>query len=123
MLSLGYVIGGAAGTAALLFRGQWHWGKTETVCAVGAAVSMMVWKKLGPKKGLVVSAIAITMAGIPALSEAWQTHNRESWWLWTIIAFCCLLTTIGAERWTLQDRLFPIVSMIFNGTMAVLVLL
>ncbi|MEK7390809.1 MAG: hypothetical protein AAB635_01590 [Patescibacteria group bacterium] len=121
-LPAGYTLGAFLVTLILLTRGVWHWGTVETISAIGATAATACWWKLGPKSAIIASTLAMTLAGIPAMNDAWFRPDPASWWLWGGVAFSCALSCYGAKAWTIEERFFPCSSFIFNTTMTILVL-
>lgn len=121
VLSAGATLGVVFVTLMLLSSGEWHWGIVETICVIGAIAATIIWKKRGPKRGVIAIVIAMNVAGLPNMYDTYLAPNPESWWLWTGLTLACLLSGIGAEKWTIQDRLFPVVNFFFNLAMLILV--
>lgn len=117
-LPAGFTLGASLVTIILLTRGVWHWGTVETISAIGAAVATICWWKLGPKSAVVASTFAMTIAGLPAMHDAWFQPNPASWWLWGGVSLSCY----GAKAWTIEDRFLPCASFMFNTSMMILVL-
>lgn len=118
----GWTLGACLVALMLLARGEWSWGTIETTSAVGVAISLFCSWKLEPKSAIIASVFAMTIAGIPAIHDAWFHPNPVSWWLWGGTAFSCTLSCYGAKAWTIEDRFIPCASFIFNTAMTILVL-
>lgn len=121
-LPAGYTLGSFLVTAIIISRGDWQWGIVETISIIGVLVAIIFWKKSGPRSAIVVSTLAMTVAGIPAMRDAWLAPDPGSWWLWGGVAFSCILSCYGAKAWTIEDRFMPCASLVFNITMMVFVL-
>lgn len=121
MLSAGATLGVIFVTLVLLSKGQWQWGLVETLCTIGAVVGTAIWIWLGPKRGVIAIVVAMNVAGLPNMYDTYLAPNPESWWLWAGLTLACLLAALGAEKWTVQDRLFPVVNFVFNLAMLILV--
>ncbi len=121
-LPAGYVIGAFLVTLMLSLKGMWHWGLVETISAIGAGIAAICWWKLGPKSAVIACTLAMTIAGIPAMYDAWTNPNPASWWLWGGVSLSCVLSCYGAKAWTIEDRFLPCCSFVFNTTMMILVL-
>ena len=121
-LPAGFVLSAFLVTIILLMKGVWRWDTIETISAIGIAVSLVCWWKLGAKPAIVASTIATVIAGIPAMHDAWVLPEPSSWWLWSGIAFGCVLSIYGAKKWSIEDRLFPCSTFVFGVIMTILVL-
>jgi hypothetical protein len=121
-LPAGYTLGSILIIALILLRGEWQFGLVETLSSCGVIVTVIVWKRSGPKLAVIASTLGLTIAGIPGMYDAWLQPNRESWWLWGGVAFSCIFSCYGAKAWTIEDRFLPCASFIFNITMMILVL-
>lgn len=121
-LPAGFVLGASIVAIILLTRGVWGWGVVETISAIGATIAIVCWWKLGPKSAIVASVLAMTIAGIPAMHDAWVLPDPSSWWLWGGVAFSALLSCYGAKKWTVEECFLPSASFAFNIAMTILVL-
>lgn len=119
---MGYTLGSILVTIIILTKGEWHWGLVETIALIGVTIATIFWVKAGPKSAVIASTLAMTIAGIPAIYDAWFQPDYGSWWLWGGVAFSCILTCYGAKAWTIEDRFFPCASFIFNIGMMILML-
>ena len=109
-------------TAVLLWKGVWQWGMVETVSVVGVGLSLLLWKKLGPKWAIIMGVAAMNIAGWPAIYDAYINPNPLSWWMWFSVGIAAILTSIAAEKWSIEDRLFPVEAIFFNMIMFSLVI-
>lgn len=121
-LAIGFTFGASLVTIIILTKGMWHWGTVETISAIGAGIATICWLKLGPRSAIIASTIAMIVAGIPSIHDAWVQPNPVSWWLWGGVAFSCVLSCYGAKSWTIEERFLPCTSFFFNATMTFLVL-
>lgn len=122
-LPAGFTVGAVFVTSILLFRGSWQWTMVETLSAVGVAVSVLVWKTAGAKVGVIASTLAMNMAGIPAMWMAFQHPDINTCWYWSVATAACIFSIVGAKSWTIEERFFPVNSLVFQAIMAVLALL
>jgi len=107
----------------LFSKSGWKWGFVETVSAVGSGIALVVWRKLGPRSAIVAIVVAMVISSIPAVRDAWGQINSEGWWYWAGISFCSVLSCYGAKAWTIEDRLFPVASFVFNLGMTTILFL
>ena len=122
-LSAGATAGVVLVTLILLAKGEWHVGLVEMICIIGVLVSTIVWKLQGPKRGVVAIVVAMTLAGLPNMYDTFLAPSSESWFLWGGLTLACILAALSAEKWTIEDRLYPVTLGIFNFIMLVLVFL
>ena len=118
----GFVLGACLVTIILLMKGVWRWDTIETISAIGIAIALVCWWKLGAKFAIVASTIATVIAGIPAMHDAWLQPNHASWWLWSGITFGCTFSLYGVKKWSIEDHLFPCSTFVFGVIMTILVL-
>lgn len=121
-LPAGYTVGSILVIIIILSRGEWHFGLIEAIATAGVFLAILIWKISGPKLAVIASTLAMTVAGIPAMYDAFLSPDPGSWWLWGGIALSCILSCYGAKGWTIEDRFFPCSSLIFNLSMLILVL-
>lgn len=121
-LPIGYTLGSILVTIIIITKGEWQWGLVETISVIGVMIALIIWKKSGPKFAVIASTLTLTIAGIPAMYDAWLYPDPASWWLWGGVALSCILTCYGARAWTIEDRFLPCASFIFNASMMIFVL-
>lgn len=122
-LPTGWAVGAACVTLTLLFRGNWQWTYVETLTVTVVTIATIIWKTSGPKAAVIALTIAMTVAGIPSVAVAWQTHDSSGWWMWASVVLSCIFTLAGTEKWTVEERFLPTASLIFNSLMTILVLI
>lgn len=122
-LPLGFAFGAILVICILFSKSGWKWGFVETVSAVGSGIALVVWRKLGPRSAIVAIVVAMVISSIPAVRDAWGQINSEGWWYWAGISFCSVLSCYGAKAWTIEDRLFPVASFVFNLGMTTILFL
>lgn len=120
-LPAGFFLGALFVTIILLTKGVWQWRTIETISAIGTAIASLCWWKMGAKVGVVASTLAMTIAGIPAMHDAWVQPDPSGWWLWGGVAFSCSLS-IYSGAWKIEHQFLPCTSIVFNTVMLVLVL-
>ena len=121
-LPFGYTLSSCLVTIALIRNGAWHWGMWESASVVGVIITLLVWRKIDVRYAVIMATLASSMAGIPAVRDAWLHPNPASWWLWSTCSFAALIGAIGAEKWSVKDRFYPIGSFLFNALMFILVI-
>lgn len=120
-LPLGWVLGAASVSLALLARGKWQWTRNETVDAIAAAIAAIVSITCSGVVSLVASVIAMTTAGIPILVENWKQPVRQTFPLWFVTVISCVITLLGSD-WSFAGTFLPWCSLAYNGLMSIVVL-
>lgn len=117
-----YMVGAGLVTLMVLTNGTWQWSVVETAASVGAGLAIIAWWRAGPKWAVVMGNAAMSIAAIPTVVDAWVSPTPASGWMWTTTAVCSLVAIAAARKWTIEDRLFPVVGFCIDGIVAVLVL-
>lgn len=120
-LPLGWTFGASLITISLLRKGQWVWQRTEilsALCAIGATVA---WLTRGAVVGIVAGTLAMTFAGMPLLVAMAKTPIRATFHVWFVTCVACVCTLLGSD-WSLAGTFLPWGSLLYNGTLSVLVL-
>lgn len=121
-LSIAFSFGAFFMVVALVFHGVWKIEWVEMVSIVGIILALVVWKSVGASASVLVSVIAMTIASAPALYDAVQSPAPSTAWFWGMIAISGVLTLVATERWTIEQRLFPVQTLMFNASMMIIVL-
>ena len=103
-LPLGWTVGTAFVTWALFLQGTWKWTLSDTICAVGAVVSAVIWLTVGTTYAIIAEATSLIVAGGPLVLETAQKPSREGMPMWSINAVACAFTLLGSD-WTLGGSL------------------
>jgi len=117
LLSLGFALGGVALAVALLWQGNWSWGKFETIIALMVLASLAVWKFSGPRNATIAVTTAICLAGIPGFVEMLRQPQPSAAKLWAGFTVANLLAYFGGTAMTLEERLAPAAFTVLCGLM------
>lgn len=119
-LPLGFVTGAALVTLAM-WVGEWKWTRRETLAAICAAIAItFTFFAKGPL-ALFASVIAMTSAGIPITLDNLKEPVRGTFGLWFSTVLGCFMTYYGTPI-TEHSWILPLLSGIYNGFMAIIVL-
>lgn len=105
---------GATLTAAILLcKGRCQWSNLDSAVAVLVVVCLLLWKIKGEKWALVSSTLAATIAGIPFLVIIWRNPEMSPVLPNALFTLTNLLSFFAADKWTVEDRLFSGINVIF----------
>ncbi len=105
-----YGVGATAITIVLLAKGKYEWTAFDTAVATLTFFCLVLLKTQGPRKALILSVIAATIAALPFIVMTWQKPAESpilanaGFLLTNVLAFA------SAKAWTLEDRLYSIVN-------------
>lgn len=120
LLPVGYTCSSLFVTSILFSKGNWKWGYSETVCALGSLAAILFRFGISPSGAVVVSITAMWIASIPIIRDACNEPDLGSWWLWAAGAAASVIAIVLARSWSIEDRWFPVSSFLFNGGMTFL---
>ncbi|MDO8576148.1 MAG: hypothetical protein Q7R90_02435 [bacterium] len=123
-LSIGFALGAILVTTALFFKGTWHWGALESICAVTTLACLVMWYFAGP----IVAVVSLTLgkygiAGMPAIVNAYRHPERGQSWNWFVGALAAATNIFAAGSWTLAQGFFPSIAFIFSTIIGIIHLL
>lgn len=119
-LALSYVAGAAFVLVVHLKKGTWTWTYVETISAVGATVSTILWQTLSPEAGVIAGVVAMTAAGMPMLLFFYRHPDRQAFWVFMNVTIACTMTLIATWPWTIGGSLLCGGGLLYNGFMAYL---
>lgn len=103
-----YAVGGFT-TAFFIWKasGGFSWTRFDLFVVFLVFVSMVVWNRSGEWMATIVSTIAMLIASIPQLVDAWKKP-----WTMPLMAFLSyfvanVLTTVGGQDWSVKERFYP----------------
>lgn len=96
-------------------------GKIEYICTYLLISSVLVWFAFrSPILNLLIGIIAHFVGGIPSLFSVIKKPARENFLFWLFFASASLLTFISTDKTSIQNYLYPMYFMLFEGSMAIL---
>ncbi|MEK7602349.1 MAG: hypothetical protein AAB472_02595 [Patescibacteria group bacterium] len=122
-MNITFMIGSIVTLLLSLRRGNWSWGKIETICSIIALVAMVCWFYFGPTQALVLGVTAMFVGGVPQLIDTYHRPGDQQSWTWFLFLTSCTLSLMGAPTWDLAHVLYPIFGLVMNGFMFLFILL
>jgi hypothetical protein len=103
-----------------LWRGDWKWELTETICTVGCAVAIFLWWWQGPTWSIACSVAAMFIGGLPMVWDTWHRPHEQVSTTWMVFFLACAVSLAAVPAWTITFALYPAVGVLYNGIMLVL---
>jgi hypothetical protein len=107
LLPLGFAAGSAALALLLLARGQFAWGRMESIALVLVLGCLAGWKLGGARAATVATTTGIFLAGIPGVVELWRNPQRKVGNIWGWYVLANGLAFLGGTAMTVQERFAP----------------
>lgn len=104
---LSLTLGNFATSVALLITGQFVWGYVEWLTSILVIVSIGFWIFGKRSTIILVSTIAISIAGIPQLFLAWTNPSSISLLIWSGFLIASILGVLAGKNWSIKERLYP----------------
>ncbi len=120
-LPLGFTVGALLVTVAQWRHGTWKWTGRETLAAICAAIAITISLLNRGPVALLASVLAMTSAGLPITMDNLRSPVRETFGLWFSTVLGCTMTYYGSDQ-TENSWILPLLSGVYNGFMAILVL-
>lgn len=103
-----YVLGSTATSIAIIKSGaKSSWGRFETVIALLAVACMVVWSFSGAKVATIASTLAIVIAALPQMKDAWKRPHENPCLVYVGYTFANLFSAIGGKDWSVEERFYP----------------
>lgn len=112
----GWTLGALCVTVVMFIRGKWQWSYKETICAIGALVSMYAWYRWNALAGLIAATVAMNCAGAPIWIDMWRFPIRSSWPVWFFTAVASAMTLLGSDE-TVSGSLLSVSAIVYNGSL------
>ena len=109
----------------VLRTGNWIWKINETISAVVALVSLVLWFSLGSIWALASLVFGKYIAvAVPTYIDAYARPEKFQFYVWGAFAVGALLNIVGlysvTGSWNVTNFLYPTVGLLGNGLIAVL---
>jgi hypothetical protein len=93
--------------------------RLEKACLVLSGLGILLWATTGsPRLALVASLSAVCLGGVPTIVKAWATPWTETMSGWLLMILGTVFTSLAIERWTFDSGFLPIVSGLFQSSVA-----
>ncbi|MEI8339599.1 MAG: hypothetical protein WCF94_02955 [bacterium] len=112
-IPLVYGSGATLTAIVLLFKGRCQWSTLDSVVAALVITCLLLWKIKGDKWALISSTLAAAIAGIPFLVVIWKNPEISPVLPNALFTLTNLLSFFAADKWTVEDRLFSGINVIF----------
>lgn len=116
-LPFGFMLGAALVSSALFKRGEWQWSRRDSFCAFCAACAAVVWVTQPGVYGVIAGVLAMYAASAPLSIDLFRAPIRGMRTMFLVTALGSSISLLGSDG-TFAGVLFPIMSVIFNSTMA-----
>ncbi len=87
-------------------KASWTW--FETLVASLVLVSMMIWYFSGDKIATIASTLAMLIAGIPQLIDAWKKPQNMPFLVYISYVVANCLSIAGGKNWSIKERFYPV---------------
>lgn len=101
-------------------KATWTW--FETMVAFLTIASMVIWYFSGGKIATIASTMAMLIAGIPQLIDAWEKPRDMPILVYFSYFIANCLSAAGGKGWAIQERFYPTSGAIFCLLIAALAL-
>jgi len=108
-----FTLGTIVVTAVLVFKRQFSWGRFETFVTALVAICITVFLMGGPYIATIATTAALNIAGIPQLIATYKDPKTASAKAYFLFMTSSLLSVMGTEAWTVQDKLPQMSSAIY----------
>ncbi len=112
-LPIAYTLGSTLITIALLYKKQFSWGKFETFVCVLVIICLIAWFIGGAYIATIAGTVAVIIAGLPLFMEIIKDPQRGSPSIWIMFSIANILSFLGGNAWTIEERLYPGATAIF----------
>ncbi len=119
-LPLFYAMGSTTIAIFLVFKGQSEWSLVETIVVVLILICLFIWWQIGSRAANIVGVIALCIASIPQIISTFKDPLTTPTGIYLVYALAALLSFIGGEHWSVEDKLFPGGSLFLSILLAIL---
>lgn len=107
MLPTFYVLGCISVIACIVRIGNIQWTLVEWLCSALVVICIVVWSFLGNEPAIVVSTIALAIAGLPQLWDTWRRPHEAAPLIYLGFTVANGLTVLAGKDWTIAERFYP----------------
>jgi hypothetical protein len=120
-LSLAYAVGCAGITLCLLKRHtKFKFEKYEKITSIAVLITVVVWLVNGPMYAIVCTSFGVVVSSIPQIEDAARLPEEMPFVISVCYFFVNLLSILGGQDWSIEERLIPFVNMMVSIVLSVL---
>lgn len=119
---LALTVGNFSTSVALLLTEQFWWGNLEWLTLVLVLICLFVWATSKRTTTIIISAIAITIAGIPQLVLAWNNPESITIFIWAGFLIASLFGILAGKDWSVKERLYSLSRLILYALVIIFAL-
>lgn len=107
ILQLSYVIGGTCIVITIFKSSERTWDlfKLGVVLLVGVCIYLR--EKSGPSAATVMGTIAVLIAGVPEIIDAYKKPEDTSFLVWLGFMLACVISIFAGKDWSIEERCYP----------------
>ena len=109
-LALSNATGSTIITLILVGKKQVSWTRVETMTAILVVVCLLVWYTSGELAGIVVSSLAVLIAGIPQMVDTFKKPESTPVLPYAIFCVGNVVSFMAGRAWTIEERFYQAVS-------------
>ena len=109
LLPVVYALGGSMTVffiARSRSKARWTW--FESMVSFLVLASMVIWYVSGSKVATVASTVAMLIAGIPQIADAWKKPKDMPLMAYSSYFVANCLSTAGGKNWSIEERFYPV---------------
>lgn len=107
LLPAAYTAGSLVVSAFIFRSGNFSWTKFESFVCVLVAICVTVWAISGPKIATIASSLALVLAGIPQLLDAYRKPWESPAHIYFGYFVANSLAVLAAKNWSVEERFYP----------------
>lgn len=122
-IPISYTIGFSAVAILSLKYGEGNWQKSDWICIIGAAVSLLLWWFFQSAELALYLIIITDFIGLaPTIYKTYKRPWTESKLSWTIAMIASALNVVAIENWSPAISLYPLYVVITNTLITAFIL-
>ena len=103
-----YVVGCIAVAATVFFKSSVvRWTLFETLITILVVICMLVWSISGARNATIAGTVAVVVAGILQLIDAWKKPEENSVLVYTGFLIGNIFSTAAGKDWSVEERFYP----------------
>ena len=122
-VAVSFTIGAVTVAILALKYGIRVWTRLDTVCSLcaGTGIALLVISR-SPLPTLLLSIAVMLFGAMPTLRKTLHNPSEENRAAWALFGLSCVVNLFAVEKWEFVIWSFPVAALLFDGTMAALVL-
>lgn len=116
-----YSVGSIVIAASLFMKREYGWRRFDSYVTALVLICIVIWWQAGPVAAVVASSIAMFIAGLPMLRDAYESPFDVPVVVYILATIGNLCGVVAGKNWSVQERLYPLLAFAYTLILVIII--